>query len=38
MQDNKWAPAVVLVDAAYLDRVAEGPEFIDADIAQGGVE
>lgn len=23
MQDNKWAPAVVLVDAAYLDRVAE---------------
>ncbi len=23
MQDNKWAPAVVLIDAAYLDRVAE---------------
>ena len=23
MQNNKWAPAVVLIDAAYLDRVAE---------------
>ncbi len=23
MQDNKWAPAVVLIDAAYLDHVAE---------------